>query len=61
LTTGGDIDTFAAVAGNLWGVYNGTSGLPDYLVDELLERASVEWLARAFYQKTIDREDLDVA
>jgi ADP-ribosyl-[dinitrogen reductase] hydrolase len=56
LTAGGDVDTFAAVAGNLSGVYNGTAKLPDYLMDDLLERSRIESLARALYQKTIIRE-----
>jgi len=30
LTTRGDVDTFAAVLSNLWGVYPGPTGLPDY-------------------------------
>ncbi|MBT3601434.1 MAG: ADP-ribosylglycohydrolase family protein [Candidatus Latescibacteria bacterium] len=61
LTAGGDVDTFAAVAGNLSGVYNGTARLPDYLMDDLLERSHIESLARALYQKTIAEEGLDVA
>ena len=61
LTAGGDVDTFAAVAGNLSGAYNGTQALPDYLMDELLERDKIELLARALYQKTVDREGSDVA
>lgn len=61
LTAGGDVDTFAAVAGNLSGVYNGTRALPDYLMDELLDCAKIEALARALYQQTIEREGSDVA
>jgi ADP-ribosylglycohydrolase len=56
LTSGGDVDTFAAVAGNLSGVYLCTAGLPDYLRDELLGHSRIESLARALFQKTTVRE-----
>ena len=52
LTAGGDVDTFAAVAGTLSGVYLGTTGLPEHLVDTLVERERIESLARALYEKT---------
>ena len=52
LTAGGDVDTFAAVAGTLSGLYLGTSGLPLHLVETLSERARIEFLARELFQKT---------
>jgi len=52
LMTGGDVDTFAAVAGTLSGVYLGKEGLPDHLLEGLNERAEIESLARALYHKT---------
>lgn len=52
LTTGGDVDTFAAVAGTLSGVYLGADGLPEHLVEGLVEQKEIETLARALYQKT---------
>ena len=55
LQAGGDVDTFAAVTGNLAGLYNGMAGLPQSLVADLLERDRIEGLARALYQKTIGR------
>jgi len=56
LTTGGDVDTFAAVAGTLSGLYLGTGGLPEHLVKTLVERAEIESLARALYKKTGEGE-----
>jgi ADP-ribosylglycohydrolase len=56
LSTGGDVDTFAAVAGNLAGVYNGIEGLPEHLLEDLLERDRIERLARALYEKTVDED-----
>lgn len=53
LLAGGDVDTFAAVAGNLAGVYNGVGRLPQHLLEGLLERDRIEGLARALYQKTV--------
>ena len=52
LTTGGDVDTFAAVAGTLSGLYLGPSALPLHLVETLSERERIEWLARELFQKT---------
>jgi ADP-ribosyl-[dinitrogen reductase] hydrolase len=52
LTTGGDVDTFAAVAGTLSGVYLGIEGLPEHLVQTLVERAEIKSLARALYKNT---------
>ena len=56
LITGGDVDTFAAVAGTLSGLYLGTAGLPEHLVEGLKARAEVESLARALYKKTGEGE-----
>ncbi len=52
LLTGGDVDTFAAIAGTLSGLYNGTSGLPQHLAETLVERTRIESLARELYEKT---------
>ena len=52
LLTGGDVDTFAAIAGTLSGLYHGTSGLPQHLVETLVERTQIESLSRALYEKT---------
>ena len=52
LTAGGDVDTFATVAGTLSGLYLGTSALPLHLVETLSERARIEFLARELFQKT---------
>lgn len=52
LSTGGDVDTFAAVAGTLSGLYLGPSALPLHLVETLAERERIEFLARELFRKT---------
>ena len=52
LLTGGDVDTFAAIAGTLSGLYHGTAGLPQHLVETLVERTEIESLSRELYEKT---------
>ncbi len=52
LSTGGDVDTFAAVAGTLSGLYRGMANLPVHLVETLVARTEIESLARELYKKT---------
>ena len=52
LLTGGDVDTFAAIAGTLSGLYHGTAGLPQHLLETLVERTEIESLSRELYEKT---------
>lgn len=40
LAPGGDVDTTAAIAGALSGVYNGMSAIPDYLVEKVHDRGN---------------------
>lgn len=41
LEPGGDVDTTAAIAGALSGVYNGSSVIPDRLIDQLHDRGTI--------------------
>ena len=53
LTCGGDVDTFAAVAGNLSGAHNGTRAIPAHLRAGLPAADEIARLARALYGKTL--------
>ena len=53
LTCGGDVDTFAAVAGALSGACNGSQAIPAHLRDALPTAEEIERLARALYRKTL--------
>ncbi len=53
LEAGGDVDTFAAVAGTLSGTYNGTAALPGRLVDGLVEGERIRGLGEALYRNTL--------
>ena len=57
LETGGDVGTFAAVAGTLSGTYNGM--LPGHLVDGLPEGARIQGLGEALYRKTVEGTALE--
>jgi ADP-ribosylglycohydrolase len=53
LTCGGDVDTFAAVAGNLSGAYGGAKAIPDHLRAGLPAADHITRLARDLYRKTL--------
>ncbi len=53
LVAGGDVDTFAAIAGTMSGVYNGVGGLPDHLLEDLTDESEIRELAKAFYLETV--------
>ena len=53
LTCGGDVDTFAAVAGALSGACNGAQAIPAHLRDGLPAAEEIVRLARALYRKTL--------
>ena len=53
LTCGGDVDTFAAVAGNLSGACNGAQAIPAHLRAGLPAADRIERLARELYRKTL--------
>ena len=53
LTCGGDVDTFAAVAGNLSGACNGAQAIPDHLRAGLPAADDITRLARDLYRKTL--------
>ena len=60
LQMGGDVDTFAAVAGTLSGAYNGAEALPGHLVEGLLEaEEEIRRLGEALYRKTVEGADSD--
>ena len=53
LTCGGDVDTFAAVAGNLSGACNGVRAIPAHLRAGLPAADHIARLARELYRKTL--------
>ena len=53
LTCGGDVDTFAAVAGNLSGAHCGTQAIPAHLRAGLPAAEQIARLARSLYQQTL--------
>ena len=53
LTCGGDVDTFAAVAGNLSGAHGGTRAIPAHLRAGLPAADQIDRLARELYRKTL--------
>ena len=53
LTCGGDVDTFAAVAGNLSGACNGAQAIPAHLRAGLPAADRIARLARELYRKTL--------
>ena len=53
LTCGGDVDTFAAVAGNLSGACNGVQAIPAHLRAGLPAADHITRLARELYRKTL--------
>ena len=53
LTCGGDVDTFAAVAGNLSGACNGAQAIPAHLRAGLPAADHITRLARELYRKTL--------
>ena len=53
LTCGGDVDTFAAVAGNLSGAHGGTQAIPAHLRAGLPSADQIDRLARELYRKTL--------
>ena len=53
LTCGGDVDTFAAVAGNLSGACNGAEAIPAHLRAGLPAADRITRLARDLYRKTL--------
>ena len=53
LTCGGDVDTFAAVAGTLSGACNGTQAIPAHLRAGLPAADRIARLARELYRKTL--------
>jgi ADP-ribosyl-[dinitrogen reductase] hydrolase len=53
LTCGGDVDTFAAVAGNLSGAYNGAQAIPAHLREGLPAADRIARLARDLYRKSL--------
>ena len=53
LCTGGDVDTFAAIAGNLAGAHNGVEKLPEHLMNGLLERKRIVELCRNLFQDCV--------
>ena len=53
LTCGGDVDTFAAVAGNLSGAHGGTKAIPAHLRAGLPAADEIVRLARNLYRKTL--------
>ena len=53
LTCGGDVDTFAAVAGNLSGACNGAGAIPAHLRAGLPAADHITGLARDLYRKTL--------
>ncbi|MDE0025465.1 MAG: ADP-ribosylglycohydrolase family protein [Spirochaetaceae bacterium] len=53
LTCGGDVDTFAAVAGNLSGACNGAQAIPDHLRAGLPAADHITRLARDLYRKSL--------
>ena len=53
LTCGGDVDTFAAVAGNLSGAYSGGQAIPAHLRAGLPAADRIAGLARELYRKTL--------
>lgn len=50
IACGGDVDTIAAMAGTLWGAYNGAAKLPETAIEQ---RAEIKQLALDLHQRAL--------